>query len=409
MDRTISRRVVKLRCARELVLGSLPDVQTETAGIINCLGRVLAEDVRPMSEMPPEDTSTADGYAAVASDTKGADSRRPVSLSVLSSHSRRTKLQKGTLVRVRAGDPLPHGADSVISTSLTYRPEGGPQVLVMGEVAQWENVQRAGSVLSAGETAVGAGTVIGPAEMGLIASLGMPGVAVSRRPRVAVVTTGAGIVDVVEQCNPGEARNSVRYSLVGMLLETGCDLGRLIHTTEGRIGIEKALAGCLECDAVVVALGASDSHDHAVAALETAGETKFDRVQMEPGAATAFAVIGGRPVFVIGADTAVEGFEAIVRPALLAMLGSSELYRPTVTAALGATLKPSPDCCHYIRAVTTCRGGTYAALPLLRNSCNARQWALANSLILISEGVEMAKRGEPVEVALLSANAPSSP
>ena len=372
-------------------------IEREQAGIINAFGRTLAEDLATDNPVPPCDTAACGGYAVIASDTQGASRHTPKSLSILSTSAPHGKqLETCTVMRVAAGDPLPEGADAIVDVTETYRPDHGPEVLVFTEVKAGHGVIPAGSVTQSGEILLRQGTVIGAVQMEIVASLGRPGVPVRRKPRVAIVTTGARVVDVVEQMSPGETRNAPRYGLVGLLLDSGCDLGRLIHVRDGRMGVERAVKDCSGCDAVVLAVGSQDKHDAVLEALSNIGERTFDRVQMDPGGGCAFGMAFDRPVFVLDSHAVIETFEAIIRPGLMMMLGRESIHRMRVVATLGSTLKPRPGYAHYIRACTTIEGDACIAKPATGRSADV------NSLVVLPDDVEIAKRGESVEVILLN-------
>lgn len=396
MDATTHRSIVDVHNARLALSRYLLPVEREQAGIINAFGRTLAEDLVTESPVPSRNTAAGDGYAVIASDTVGSTKQTPKSMSVLSASAPHGKqLETRTVMRVRAGDPLPDGANAVINATDTFRPEHGPEVLVFAEVEAGHRVIPAGSITPSGEVLLRQGVAIGAHEMQIIASLGKPGVPVRRKPRVAIITTGSRVVDVVEEMGPGEKRNASRYGLVGLLLDSGCDLGRLIHIRDGRIGLERAISDCAACDAVIVAICSQDRHETALEALSNIGERSFDRVQMDPGGGCAFAMAFDRPVFVTEGDSVLETFEAIIRPGLMMMLGRENLHRTRIKASLGSTVKPRMGYTHLIRAFTAIDSDACIAKPTIGHAADV------NSLIVIGEDVEIAKRGESVEVILL--------
>ena len=388
------RGIVDVRTARAILSRFLLPLEIEQAGIINASGRTLAEDILTHSPIPPHDSAAKDGYAVIAADTAGASPSSPRTLSVLSSSQPAGKtLEEGTAMRVRKDDPLPENADAVIEPASAYRPDDGAQVLILAETTPQTNVIRSGSVSSSGHVLLGQGIAIGPCEMELIASIGRHGVPVRRRPKVSIITSGSDIVDSFGEIAPGERRNSARYGLVGMVLSAGCELGRLIHVKDGRIGIARALGQCSGSDAVIVSISPRERHDLSLEAVSSAGARHFDRVQMNPGNC-GFGIAHDRPVFAIESRYALEAFEAIIRPGLMMLLGRQSLDRPKFTAVLDSTLKLNPGCPHYIRAVTTLVNGAMHAKPTSDN-------ALPNSLILAPENVEVVKRRETVEAVLL--------
>jgi len=390
------RCVVDIAAARAVLARYMLPVEPEQAGIINAFGRTLAQDLASDASVPPRDEAAKTGYAVIASDTACATRESPRRLSVLSTASTFSKrIEPGTVMPVREGEPLPEGADAVVATADCYRPEQGPEVLVFIETEPGANVVPAGSRLPAGEVLLRQGCVVGPVEMEILAMLGRHGVAVRRKPRIGVLTTGAGVVDILEDVKPGQSRNAARYALIGMLLDSGCDLGRLIHVRECRVGLERALAQCAGCDAVIVALASNDKHDAALEALSSVGTRCFDRVQIAPGGACAFGIACDTPVFIIDSASVIEVFEAIVRPGLMMMLGREPIDRPRLRAALNSTLRLNPGYAHFIRAHTLFEPQRCVAKPVTTQS------AETNSLIVVEQNVEIAKRGEGVDVILL--------
>lgn len=388
------RGIVDVRSARVVLSRFLLPLEIEQAGIINAFGRTLAQDLVTETPVPAYNSAAKDGYAVVADDTLGATSTHPRTVSVLSSSKPGGKqLESGTAMRVRKDDPLPDAADAVVELASTYRPEDGAQVLILAEAAQGVNVIPAGSTSPAGRVVLSQGIALGPCEMELIASLGRHGVPVRRRPKISIITSGADIVDSFGDLSPGERRNATRYALVGLILGSSCELGRLIHVKDGRIGIERALGQCSGSDAVVLSIGDRERHDLSLEAISAAGTRYFDRVQMDPGNC-GFAIAHDKPVFAIENRHALELFETVIRPGLMMMLGRQNLDRTKITATLDTTLKLNPGSPHCIRAVTSVHNGATVSKPIADQT-------LPNSLILAPANEEIIKRGETVEVILL--------
>ncbi|MCL5102549.1 MAG: hypothetical protein M1133_00345 [Armatimonadetes bacterium] len=388
--------------ARKVVLSTIHEIGKEQAGIINACRRTLAEPIRAEDDMPPRGVAGAGGFAVISRNTLGASENDPKRLSVLAeSVSRETRLVSGTVVAVRKGDILPLDADAVLGVRGVFRPRNDPEVLVRAEVKPGDNVRSAGCDISKGELLIESGTVITGREMGLLATIGRHGITISRRPKVSVITSGSGVVDVLENLRPGEEHNSARYSLVGFLIEAGCELDRLIHIKEGRVGLERALAGCASSDATIVTLGPEDKHDLAVTALENCGNVHFSKLNIEPGMATAFGTVEGKPVFITSAEAILEVFEALIRPGLLSMLGRAEIDRLRVNASMQTMLKLNPGYRHYIKAITHFHEDGCATQPIGPYSPTTRPWAIPNSLIVVSENVSGVARGEKVDVCLL--------
>lgn len=395
MSKMSHRSIVDIRSARVVLSRFLLPLEIEQAGIINTFGRTLAQDLIAEAAVPPCNTAAIEGYAVIAEDTAGATAGSPRSASILSSSTPSGKrLESGTVMYVRKDDPLPDHADAVVAVCDTYRPDRGAQLLVLAEAARTQNVILAGSISAAGTVFLPEGIPIGATEMETMASLGRQGVPVRRRPRVSIITSGADVVDSFGDIGPGERRNASRYALIGMVLGAGCDLGRLIHVRDGRIGIQRALGQCDGSDVVIVCISPREKHDLSLEAISAVGARHFDRVQMEPGNC-GFGIAYDRPVFAIENRCSLEAFELIIRPGLMMLLGRQNLDRPRVLAKMDSTLRLNPGAMHCLRAVTSVQDSAMVAKPTGGQT-------QPNSLILIPENEETVKRGESVEAILLS-------
>ncbi|MEN6358125.1 MAG: molybdopterin molybdotransferase MoeA [Armatimonadota bacterium] len=392
--------VLELERARICVLESINETGTEQTGIINTFGRTLAEPIMRGAIRSVCDIALTDGYAAHSSDTIGASDKHPCSLGILAeSISPEKVLEPGTAIVVHTGDCLPTGADTVVPSEKTYRPDGGPEVLILAEVKPACNVQSTQAHDQQDTVMITKGTVIGPGEMSLLAHLGKPGICVRRKPRVAIITTGADVVEIVEKIKPGMTRNKARYEIVGMIMEAGCDLGRLIHVRDGRIGIEKAISESLDSEIIVVSLGDKDKHEIAVNALANLGDVRFAGIHISPGLATAFGMVEGRPVFITSGSYALESFEALVRPALQKSLGRAEIDRRIVSATLGEPLRLVPGSTHYIRSNTIYKNGCYETHPI--TSGRVQQNNCINSIAIATPEISSLKRGDKVNIIML--------
>ncbi|MEN6583827.1 MAG: hypothetical protein ABFD54_15380 [Armatimonadota bacterium] len=248
------------------------------------------------------------------------------------------------------------------------------------------------------EIIVPRGTLITSREMGALASIGKPGVAVSRKPRVAVVTTGPDVVELVEKIGQSQVRNSVRYELVGMVLESGCDLGRLVHVRDYGRDFENMVSKCSSYDLTIIAIGPDVSYESCVKSLGSAGTLVFDGVCIEPGSATAFGTVDGKPVFVTPWDSVLEVFEALIRPALLTMLGRTlKNSRSEACVIIDECIHVPKDYWHYVRAITSLKDRCLVTHPIH----NHRQWSNFNSIIKIPPDVDDIEEGQMVDVIML--------
>lgn len=329
--------------ALERILPRVSSLGDERVELSRALHRVLAETVVAGRDIPPWPNSSMDGYALRAADTAGAGPTAPVRLAVAgrvaAGHVAERPLGPGEAYRISTGAPLPDGADAVIPQEEVTA--DGRSVLVSRPVAPGEFVRPRGEDMRAGEAVLEPGRVIGPAELGLLATLGRLQVRVVKRPRVAILSTGDEVADLGDVIGPGQIPNSNTYSLMGQVLEAGAEPVNLGVARDRLEDIEARLRAGLGCDMLISSAGVSvGEHDFVKAALARLGaEQHLWLVDMRPGKPIAFATVptgpkGALPVFALPGNpvSAMVTFELFVRPALLRMAGRMRLERPTVTA-----------------------------------------------------------------------------
>ena len=343
----MSAAPLEIDAARRLVVERATALGSEPVALADALGRTLAEDVVSADPVPGFDNSAMDGYAVRAADTAST----PVSLAVVdesrAGHPATRSLGAGEAIAISTGAMLPDGADAVVRVEDT---DGGREsVTIEVGAAAGTDVRRAGEDIAAGERVLRSGAQIGPAEAGVIASVGRAEVACARRPRVAVLTTGDELQPPGEPLAPGAIRNSNAFAVAGLAVRAGAQLAGTAIVRDTLDATREALAAALEADVVVVSGGVSvGEHDHVRPALAELGvEQVFWRVALRPGAPTYFGVkqhpatssasSPGVPKLVFGLPgnpvSAMVTFLLFARPAIRAMLGAGD-ERPRARARL---------------------------------------------------------------------------
>lgn len=408
--------LVPLEAARAHVMGhcrALPPAEVPVAG---AGGLVLARSVVAGHDVPPFANSAMDGYAVRAADVAGA----PVALvevgGIMAGDAPRTALGAGEAVRIMTGAPVPPGADAVCKVEDT---EPGPDgtVVVRCAAVVGEHVRLAGEDVAVGEEVFAPGTVLGPAAVGVLASLGVDAVVARPRPRVAVLATGDELASGPGALAPGKIRDANRPALLAQL-----ERDRLHAVDLGRVGddaeqVARAIAGAAgRADAVVVTGGVSVGDRDVVKdvlASHCGPTMRWMQVAIKPAKPFAFGMLAdtGTPVFGLPGNpvSALVSYELFVRPALRALAGHPSPGRPRLRAVAGSAFRRHRDGkLHLVRVVAAVdREGTLVARAAGgQGSHQLRAMATANALALVPDGDGVAA-GEPVEVVLLDPDGPA--
>jgi molybdopterin molybdotransferase len=400
--------------ARRLVLDGVEPLPPETVPTADALGRVLAAPVAATRTLPPADCSAMDGYAVRADDLAGARRGQPKALAlafeVAAGRAAPRALRPGEAARIFTGAPLPAGADAVVMQEDVEAEED--RVRFSAAPARGEHVRPAGEDLRAGETVLEPGTKLGPAHLGLLASLGRSLVRVHRRPRVALLSGGDELVEPDEDASGGRIVSSNAYSLAAQCAEAGALASNLGIARDTPSALERGLADGLASDVLVSSAGVSvGEHDHVRPALEKLGcRLVFWGVAMKPGYPIAFGRFEERAgPFVFGLPgnpvSAMVTFEQFVRPLLLRLAGRASLERPVVRAVLGETLRKRPGRQHFVRVTLAREGGRFVAKSTGNQSSGVlRSMALAQGLLVFPAEASELAAGATAEVQVLDAD-----
>jgi molybdopterin molybdotransferase len=387
--------------ARERVLAEVRPLAAQPVALEEALGRVLADDVRSAEAVPPFDSSAMDGYAVVA----GPGAELPVVGESRAGRPSGQQLEPGQAMVISTGAVVPRGADAVVPVELTERVDGRVRV---PDTAPGLNVRRAGEDVERGDLVVEAGTVLGAAELGVLASLGFARAMCARRPVVAVLTTGDELVEIGSPLAPGQIRNSNAVTLGALAAQAGAQVlrPRLIRddldSTVAALG--RALASA---DVVCVSGGVSvGPHDHVKPALAALGvEERFWGVSLKPGKPTWFGVRApGTLVFGLPGNpvSAMVTFHLFARPALRALAGA-EPGDTRATAVLDAPVRRTPSREQVIRCRLHAGGDGWHVEPTKRQDSHVLTSMVgARAFALVPAGNGELDAGSRVEIELLA-------
>ncbi|HEX2234160.1 MAG TPA: gephyrin-like molybdotransferase Glp [Thermoleophilaceae bacterium] len=388
--------------ARRLVLEEVRPLPAETVRLMDALGRVLWEEVASPLDVPPLESSAMDGYAVAA----GPAGELPVVGESRAGHPFGGALQPGTAIRISTGAEVPEGANAVVPVERTGQASSNGAV-ELPDTAAGENVRHAGEDMRAGEVVLRPGTMLGPAEVAVAASLGRAELSCSKRPRLALVVTGDELAEPGQPLGPGRIYSSNTWALAGQARAAGAEpkLSETVPDEPGatRAALERAIEGA---EVVCVSGGVSvGPHDHVKPALEELGvEERFWGVRLKPGKPTWFGVRDGLLAFGLPGNpvSAMVTFQLFVRPALLALQGASpEPRRAEAELAHPVARNERRDQVLRVRLEETHGGGRRAALTGGQDSHMLTSMLGADALALIPAGEGELAAGERVELELL--------
>ncbi len=410
--------------ALQKILDAVNVLDAESTPLMESLGQVLAEDIISDITVPPLDNSAMDGYAVRSDDTRGASEKTPKTLkvidTVIAGGLSKKEVAPGTAIRIMTGAPIPLGADSVVQfentddaknkdASSNQSPE---QVNIFTETTPGQSIRHAGEDVAKGKLVLKKGTVIRPAEIGLMASIGHSRVKVIRRPVVAVLSTGNELVEIDKPLSAGKIYDSNSYSIAGLVKRYGCIPKILGIARDNEKDLVKKLKQAQDADMLLTTGGVSmGDYDMVKDILARDGQMVFWKVRVKPGKPLAFGKIKGKNKSIphLGlpgnAASCMVSFELFVRPALLKMMGKSNLRKPTVEAIIENTVKNDAGRRIYDRAIIEKRDGHYyARLTGPQGSGILTSMSLANGLVLIPEESGGVKKGDIVQALMLDWN-----
>lgn len=400
-------QLIEIEEARRLVLERAAPLGGEPVALAEALGRVLAEEVASADDVPGFDNSAMDGYAVRAVDTTGAGPKAPVHLRVVdesrAGHPAQRSLSAGEAVAISTGAVIPAGADSVVRVEDT---DGGAEVVaVIAPVEAARNIRRAGEDIRAGETVLHPGTELGPAEIGVLASVGLAEVSCAQRPRVTLLSTGDELQPPGEPLRPGAIRNSNAHSVAALIERGGAELTRVELVGDDLEVTTAAIAAALAGEVVVICGGVSvGEHDHVRPALAELGvEQVFWGVALRPGKPTYFGTHRDALVFGLPGNpvSAMVTFSLFVRPAIRRMLGAAERTHQA-TAILDTDYPKEPGRAHLVRCRLELHDDGWHATPTGAQGSHVLTSMLgADALAVLPSARGDVRAGERVEIELL--------
>ena len=413
--------MISVEQALEKVLSNTVVLESEEKPILEAMGQVLAEDIYATIDVPPLDNSAMDGYAVRSEDTHGASPRSPRHLrvidTVMAGSISRQKVKPGTAIRIMTGAPVPEGADAIVrfeDTDDTGLKGPSVETRILREVIAGLDIRRSGESIAKGSLVLEKGNIINPAEIGVLASLGLSKVTVIRRPEVAVLVTGEELVNADQPLPQGKIYDSNSFSVAAMVKYYG-GVPRLLGVAmDNADSLYAGLQQGLDADVLITTGGVSmGDYDIVKDVLAREGDIIFWKVRMKPGKPVAFGKISratdtgtlrktlhlglpGNPVSVMIT------FELFARPVILKMMGKKNLAKPTIEAVIEEPIINEDGRRIFARAIIEKRNGQYSArLTGPQGSGILTSMTSANGLVIVPEDKPRVDKGEVVQVMML--------
>ena len=372
---------------------------------------VLAEDVVSPLDLPGFDNSAMDGYAVVTGDVAAASEDAPVRLPVVADipagSTERLRISSGQAARIMTGAPLPEGAQAVVPVEAS---DGGvDQVALRAPASEGQHVRRAGTDVRRGDTVLPAGTLLGPAQLALLAAVGRDRVVVHAPPRVVILSTGSELVDPGTVPGYGQVVDSNGIMLAAAAVDAGARPHRVGVVRDDPDTFLKALESQLaDADLVITTGGVSaGAYDTVKEVLSTLGTVWFGKVAMQPGMPQGFGTVGpdATPIFTLPGNpvSAFVSFEMFVRPVIRKLAGHQGLFRRSETAVALDSWSAPPGKLQLARGELgrTEDGRRVVRLTGQQGSHVLGGLARAGALVVVPERVTRVEAGDEVRCLVL--------
>ena len=389
--------------AARLIVASFQPLPAKRRPLRDALDAVLAEDVASPIDLPPWDNSAMDGYAVRAADLREGNTLAVIE-TIAAGQFPAKPVGAGQATRIFTGAPLPQGADSVLRQE-DSEPSANGNVTVRNTRDAGKNIRRRGEDIRKGTVVLPRGTALGPAQLGVLASIAHDQPLVHGSPRVAFMGSGDEIVDLDQKAEilaGTKIATSNSYTLDALIRRAAAEPVNLGVARDNRESLRQHLRGAQGADVIVTTAGVSvGEHDLVRDVLqELGGELKFWRIGMRPGAPVGFGILMGIPWIGLPGNpvSTMVTFELFVRPAIRRLQGHALPFRRTVRVVVKEAITLGPRLRHYLRAVVT---GDEARLTGPQGSGILTSMVRANALLIVPADMPTVPVGAELDAILL--------
>jgi molybdopterin molybdotransferase len=399
------KNALPLNDAQKCVLQYAMPLGTEQIDLLQSLGRVLAQEVRSNRDHPPCDISAMDGYAVRADDLSVAPVQLIIVADIKAGDLPTLIVQAGQCACIMTGAPMPQGADTVIRVEDTQT-IAVDKVQINISAQAGKDIRRRGENLRTDEVVLTAGMEINPGTLGILAMVKCAEVTVSRRPRVAILSSGDELEGLHDAFDANKIPDANSYALMAQVQSLGIQPTLLGIARDDPDDLREKLQQGLQYDVLLVSGGTSVGvHDFVRPTLEQLGvQMHFWRVQMRPGHPVAFGTTAASKVFCLPGNpvSSMVCFEQLVAPALRNMMGHTRLFRRTLPVRLAQAVAHRPGHVEFVRVVLSRDAGGYLATPTGSQSSGVLlSMAHADALLIVPNDSKGLAAGDQALVQLL--------
>jgi molybdopterin molybdotransferase len=394
--------------ARKKVLSRARPLEPEVIALVKAFGRVLAEDIKAREPVPPFRKATMDGYAVRSQDVSVVKDDHPITLDVIddipAGKLSKIKMKPANAVRIMTGAPLPEGADVVVRVEDTDKK--GQKVLIKRRCEPGDNIGEIGEDVQKGELVMSKGDLIGASEMGMLAALGYAVVKVTKKPTIAIISTGSELVEPSGRLSGGKIRNSNAYALASLAAKAGADVKYLGIAPDKKAALRAKIRQAKKFDLIVLSGGVSvGDYDLVKDQLKEFGvKPVFWQVLIKPGKPTFFGVRKKQLVFGLPGNpvSSLLTFQLFARPAIDQMLGKKKIGLASGKAILLDNVSLKPGRKQFLRGVLDQNGMVLQVQPFpLQKSGVLKSMVKSNVVIVVPPELEAMEKGEEVEILYL--------